>query len=89
MIYRIPDGNASTRISFNRKLFCYRIQSNLGKFDKISNGILKKFKKPVRSTVIFDESKIEKVKKICKEFNIQSEIKNHQSPLFDRYRLVV
>lgn len=73
MIYHIPDGNASTRISFNRKLFCYRIQSNSGKFDKISNGILKKFKKPVRSTVIFDELKIKHVKKICTEFNIQAE----------------
>jgi len=73
MIYQIPKGNASTRISFNRKLFCYRIQSNLGKFDKLSNGVLKKFKKPVRSTVIFDESKIESVKKICKEFNVSSE----------------
>ena len=73
MIYHIPEGNASIRISFNRKLFCYRIQSNLGKFDKISNGILKKFKKPVRSTVIFDESKIKDVQKICNEFKIESE----------------
>ena len=73
MIYHIPNGNASTRISFNRKLFCYRIQSNSGKFDKISNGILKKFKKPVRSTIIFDELKIKDVKKICAEFNIQAE----------------
>lgn len=72
MIYRIPEGDASTRISFNRKLFCYRVQSNSGKFDKVSNGILKKFKKPVRSTVIFNESKIKKVKKICKEFKIKS-----------------
>ena len=72
MIYHIPKGDASTRISFNRKLFCYRIQSNSGKFDKISDGILKKFKKPVRSTVIFNESKIKNVKKICTEFNIMS-----------------
>ncbi len=82
MIYQIPKGNASTRISFNRKLFCYRIQSNKGKYDKFSNGILKKFKKPIRSTVIFDESKIKNVKKICEEFNIKrkfykiNEIKN-------------
>ena len=73
MIYHIPKGNDSIRISFNRKLFCYRVQSNLGKFDKLSEGILKKFKKPVRSTVIFDELKIKNVKKICHEFNVASE----------------
>ena len=73
MIYHIPKGKDSTRISFNRKLFCYRVQSNLGKFDKLSDGILKKFKKPVRSTVIFDESKIRSVKNICSEFNVSSE----------------
>ncbi len=72
MIYHIPKGDASTRISFNRKLFCYRIQSNAGKFDKMSNGILKNFKKPVRSTIIFDKSKIKEIKNICKEFNIKS-----------------
>ena len=72
MIYHIPKGDASTRISFNRKLFCYRIQSNRGKFDKMSNGILKDFKKPVRSTIIFDESKIKAVKTICKKFGIKS-----------------
>ena len=73
MIYHIPKGNDSTRISFNRKLFCYRVQSNSGKFDKITDGLLKKFKKPVRSTVIFNKSKLKKVKKICTKFSIQTE----------------
>ena len=82
MIYQIPKGSASTRISFNRRIFCYRIQSNEGKYDKFSNGILKKFKKPVRSTIIFDESKIKQVKQVCEEFDIKTnfykikEIKN-------------
>jgi len=71
MIYHIPNGNSSIRISFNRKLFCYRIQSNSGKFNKFSEGILKNFKKPLRSTVIFETSKINDVKKICEEFNIK------------------
>ncbi len=43
MIYNIPNGNHSTRISFNRELFNYRIQSNNGKYDKKTKGILKKY----------------------------------------------
>lgn len=73
MIYHIPQGDASIRISFNRKLFCYRVQSNSGKFDQITEGILKKFEKPVRSTVIFNKSHLKKIQKLCAEFNIQAE----------------
>ncbi len=73
MIYNIPNGNATIRISFNRKLFCYRVQSNLGKFDKKTKGILDKYRKPVRSTLIFNKNKYEDVKKLCKEFSIKSE----------------
>ena len=72
MIYQIPNGNDSTRISFNRSLFCYRIQSNKGKYDKQSQGILTKFKKPVRSTVIFNREKLDSVRKICKKYNINA-----------------
>ena len=72
MIYNIPNGNHSTRISFNRKLFDYRIQSNNGKYDKKTEGVLKKYEKLVRSTVIFEKSKLEKVKKICTQFEIKS-----------------
>jgi hypothetical protein len=73
MIYHIPDGDASTRISFNRKLLCYRVQSNSGKFDKKTEGLLKNYKKPVRSTLIFDKTKYECVKQLCDEFKIKSQ----------------
>ncbi len=72
MIYHIPDGNASIRISFNRRLLCYRVQSNSGKFDKKTQGILKKYEKPVRSTLIFNNNKYEDVKKLCVDFKIKS-----------------
>ena len=73
MIYHIPQGNASIRISFNRRLLCYRVQSNSGKFDKKTEGILKKYDKPVRSTLIFDKQKYAEVKKLCVEFEIKSQ----------------
>ena len=72
MIYHIPEGDASTRISFNRRLFCYRVQSNSGKFDKKTEGILKKYEKPVRSTIIFEKNKYADVRKLCAEFKIKS-----------------
>ena len=71
MIYSIPEGNASTRIAFNRKLFCYRIQSNEGKFDKKTKGILKEFKKPLRSIIIFNKSQYQEDKKLCTQFKIK------------------
>jgi len=73
MIYHIPEGNSSIRISFNRRLFCYRVQSNSGKFDKYTSGILKNYSKPVRSTVIFNKEKLERVEKLCEEFGIAKE----------------
>jgi len=82
LIYHIPEGNASTRISFNRKLFCYRIQSNLGKFDKKTKGILKKYTKPVRSTIIFNKNKYQEVKKLCLKFKIKFKFYNIEE-IFD------
>ncbi|MFT4312518.1 MAG: hypothetical protein ACMXYF_04795, partial [Candidatus Woesearchaeota archaeon] len=73
MIYHIPKGDASTRISFNRKLFPYRVQGNSGKFDKKTIGILQKYEKPIRSCVIFDEVKITQVKNLCREFKIAAQ----------------
>lgn len=73
MIYKIPKGNSSIRISFNRELLNYRVQSNRGTFDKKTNGILKRYRKPVRSTIIFSESKLEEVKKLCKKYKIEAE----------------
>lgn len=73
MIYSIPNGNHSTRISFNRELFDYRVQSHGGKYDKKSDGILKKYEKPVRSTVIFNKEYLEKVQTICKKHKIKTE----------------
>ena len=72
MIYQIPKGDASTRISFNRKLFPYRVQGNSGKFDKKTTGILQNYEKPVRSCVIFDSDKINSVKKLCHNFKISA-----------------
>jgi hypothetical protein len=72
MIYNIPQGKDSTRISFNREMFDYRIQTNNGKYDKTSNGLLKNCEKPVRSTVIFDYNLLEPVKKICEKYKIST-----------------
>jgi hypothetical protein len=72
MIYTIPKGNDSIRISFNRKLFCYRMQANSGKFDKKTKGILENYEKPIRSTIIFEKNKLTKVKELCQKFNIDS-----------------
>ena len=73
MIYQIPKGDASTRISFNRKLFPYRVQGNNGKFDKKTTGILQKYEKPIRSCVIFDKSKLTLVKNLCLKFKIEAQ----------------
>jgi len=73
MIYNIPEGNASVRISFNRRLFNYRVQSNSGKFDKKTNGILDTYRKPVRSTVIFNQKHLIEVTELCKKFSVGAE----------------
>lgn len=70
MIYNIPEGDDITRITFNRKLFDYNLQSHKGKYQKKSKGILTNYEKPVRSCVIFDQEKLEQVKKICKKLQI-------------------
>jgi hypothetical protein len=74
MIYNIPYGNDSIRISFNRELFNYRIQSNKGKFDKKSVGILKIYERPLRSTVIFEKNQLDEVKKLCEKFKIENKL---------------
>lgn len=73
MIYNIPEGKDSIRISFNRDLFDYRIQANSGKYDKTSNGLLRNCERPIRSTVIFNYDMLEKVKKICKKYGITTQ----------------
>ncbi len=65
MIYSIPEGKDSLRITFNRKLFNYNVQSHLGKYRKTSQGILSEYEKPVRSVVIFNQKKLTEVKKLC------------------------
>ena len=72
LIYNIPKGNASIRISFNRKLISYRVQSNSGKYDKKTKGILKNYEKPIRSTIIFNKNKYLEVKKLCSKFKIKT-----------------
>ena len=69
MIYNL-NGKDSERIKLNRKLFQYKTKSHKGKYETISNGILKEYEKPVRSVVIFDKTILNKVKKIVAETNI-------------------
>ena len=72
MIYHIPEGNDITRITFNRQLFDYKLQSHKGKYQKKSKGILTNYEKPIRSVVIFEEDKLEQIKKLCKKTNIKT-----------------
>jgi len=72
MIYNIPQGDDITRITFNRQLFDYKIQSHNGKYQQKSKGILTDYEKPVRSCVIFDDEEIDKVRKLCKKLNIKT-----------------
>lgn len=69
MIYNL-NGKDSERIKLNRRLFQYKTQSHKGKYETISNGILKEYEKPVRSVVIFDKTILNKVKKIVAESKI-------------------
>lgn len=70
MIYAIPKGNSSIRISFNRKLFNYKRQSHKGKYKKKTEGVLKKFERPTKSCIIFDEEYLLSVNNICEQFKI-------------------
>ena len=72
MIYAIPKGNDATRITFNRKLFTYNLQSHKGRYSSKSKGILTNFVKPTRSCVIFNKEKFEKVKSLCDSLKIIS-----------------
>ena len=72
MIYSIPKGNDALRITFNRKLFNYNIQSHEGKYKKKSQGILSDYEKPLRSVVIFDQTKLIKVKTLCSQLSIDA-----------------
>ena len=69
MIYSI--GEDTKRITFNRKLFSYKIQSHAGKYKYLSKGILTQYEKPLRSVIIFDKEKLLETKKLCKKFNVE------------------
>ncbi len=71
MIYAIPKGDSSVRISFNRKLFNYKIQSHKGKYKKKTEGVLKEFERPTKSRIIFDEEYLLNVNSICEQFKIR------------------
>lgn len=70
MMYSI--GEDARRITFNRKLFSYNIQSHAGKYKYQSKGILTQYEKPLRSVVIFDKEKLLDTKKLCKKFNVEA-----------------
>ncbi|MFH0875763.1 MAG: hypothetical protein V1859_07535 [archaeon] len=72
MIYSIPDGKDAIRITFNRKLFNYNLQSHEGKYKKKSQGILSKYEKPLRSVVIFDKDKLAAVEVLCSQLSIDA-----------------
>jgi len=72
MIYAIPKGNSILRISFNRRLFDYNIQSHSGRYKKKSKGILTEYEKPTRSCVIFNEENLENVRNLCIELSIEA-----------------
>ena len=74
MIYQIPQGNATKRITFNRKLFAYNTQSHKGKYKKKSNGILGEYEKPTRSCVIFTSEYTAQVKELCKKLAIPTKL---------------
>ena len=72
MIYSIPEGKDALRITFNRKLFNYNLQSHEGKYKKKSQGILTDYEKPLRSVVIFDKNKLTAVKALCFQLSIDA-----------------
>ena len=69
MIYDL-EGEDSKRIRFNRELFQYKIQSHKGKYNTLSNGVLKNYEKLAKSIVIFDKGFLSKVIKIIKKFGV-------------------
>ena len=72
MIYAIPKGNDATRITFNRKLLNYNLQSHRGRYVRKSTGILSDYQKPTRSCIIFDMQFLEKVEELCKSMKIDA-----------------
>lgn len=70
MIYSIPEGKDALRITFNRKLFNYNLQSHEGRYKKKSQGILSEYEKPLRSVIIFNKDKLPAVKGLCSQLSI-------------------
>jgi len=70
IIYSIPKGDSVLRINFNRKLFSYNIQSHKGKYKRKTEGILKKYEKPIKSCVIFNKIHLKDIRKLCKNTGI-------------------
>lgn len=70
MIYSIPNGNSTLRISFNRKLLNYNVQSHKGRYKRKTNGILSKYERPNKSCIIFDKKHLKEIRNLCKEFKI-------------------
>lgn len=68
MIYSI--GDDAKRITFNRKLFSYNIQSHAGKYKYQSEGIITQYEKPLRSVIIFDKEKLVPTRKLCHKLNV-------------------
>ena len=72
MLYEIPEGNSIVRIQFNRKLFEYNMQTNGGRGKTKTKGILSQYEKPAKCCVIFKETYLDKIKKLCKESGVKS-----------------
>ena len=74
MIYQIPEGDAIKRITFNRKVFAYNLQSHNGKYKRKSQGLLTEYEKPIRSCIIFEHKYILEIRKICEKLAISFKI---------------
>jgi hypothetical protein len=72
MIYQFPAGNSSIRISFNRELFPYKIQSHFGKYSRKTTGVLQEYEKIIKSVILFEETYLLDVKRIVEKYSIQA-----------------
>ncbi len=71
LIYAIPNADKKLRVQFCRRLYDYKVDSHKGRYSTTTRGILDKFERPTRSCIIFEKSKMKKIKELCDEFKIQ------------------
>lgn len=72
MTYQIPSGNSSIRISFNRELFPYKVQSHFGKYSRKTQGVLQEYEKVIKSVILFEDKYLAEVQKIVQKYSVQA-----------------